>query len=384
MKKCCRALAAVSTVNAGMNLPQKLMVSTETRPSPKAKLTYVNPNVVTSFRENPELLKKLMCGRMLNMFQWSKVEGCTAAQQDAEVAKCVQSLMTEDLEGSIEDLLMAELKGQHLPGNIVLSQHEVKMHNARTLTDDTAPTLNSMGFTLVQSCNSIHPSPTSSAFPSLDWLTWAETLVQEITGAENTFAFMHSVRKRAAGSNDIANYVHCDFTSHFGKDLTTWLAHGGMISHETEYSDVYFSLKQRLLDAGVTIEKLSNCRIMVVNVWCGLDLGSTPICNFPMAFCDQRTVMDKDILDNIKLAGFSSNHRWYYYPELATDEVLVFLTFDSHCAALGHKWPGILHTSFDNPDATATSLVQKSFDVKVLCLLHPPPLCNVGRDAAKT
>jgi len=80
-------------------------------------------------------------------------------------------------------------------------------------------------------------------------------------------------------------------------------------------------------------------RRAVYNMWKLLSPGPT---NRPLAFCDSRSIQQKDILpgDSVfpPLNGFSfetcflrynEKHRWHYYPQLTTNHLLVFKQSDT-------------------------------------------------------
>ena len=65
-----------------------------------------------------------------------------------------------------------------------------------------------------------------------------------------------------------------------------------------------------------------------------------PVIDSPLALCDYRTVEDSDRLkaDHVSALStvevyqfkFNKNHRWYYLGGQSTDEVCIFIAFDSH------------------------------------------------------
>jgi hypothetical protein len=64
-----------------------------------------------------------------------------------------------------------------------------------------------------------------------------------------------------------------------------------------------------------------------------------PVEDYPLALCDARSLKPTDLVDTerraqdhtgeIQLAVHNPAQRWYYYPDMRPDEVLLFKTFDS-------------------------------------------------------
>jgi hypothetical protein len=83
--------------------------------------------------------------------------------------------------------------------------------------------------------------------------------------------------------------------------------------------------------------------------------------DFPLALCEGRTVSAEDIvpIDYHMISGgrdvnyrsrgsrFSDRHRWWYFPDMTLDEMLVFKGFDSASPDTVQT----LHTAFDDPTA---------------------------------
>lgn len=360
---------SVLAIKLGMNSfnTRSTDVLSETRPTASATFHYLSPHAVSLFHNSPDKLKGQLCKQILKIFQMED-SSWTALDEAAELAKCVTGLRSQDdVDECMYELMLKEMSlKDKLQEYVVFSPQEIEVQSARSLAGDTAPTLESTGFVLVQNHIPMPSVDLLTRSPPLEWLAWAERLVRDNTGARHVFAFHPSVRHRVQGSSEIASYVHCDFTPQFHHKLIQWFAEGCRSSELAQGSEPD-SLRQRMYDAGVTEQDLSNARIMVLNVWCGLELGDARIHNFPMAFCDWRTVTESDVLRN-RFVAFRPRHRWFWFPEVAMNDVLVFSTYDSHQVEKGERASGIPHTAIDHPQTLADSSLQRSYDVKVLCL----------------
>ncbi|OTB13861.1 hypothetical protein K445DRAFT_24358 [Daldinia sp. EC12] len=78
-------------------------------------------------------------------------------------------------------------------------------------------------------------------------------------------------------------------------------------------------------------------RARIVNVWRPI---TSPIIDNPLGLCDFRTVDDDDLLASDHVSVFSTvevfqlkyneKHHWYYLKNQTSDEICIFIAFDSH------------------------------------------------------
>lgn len=110
-------------------------------------------------------------------------------------------------------------------------------------------------------------------------------------------------------------------------------------------------------------------RMMVIQTWRAL---SPPPQDFPLALCDGSSVLDTDLVDaynrsdvihKLWIPHHSPLHRWYYFPEMTVDELVLFKGYDSD----DNRNPRSPHSSFDNrpafPNATARESIETRFFV---------------------
>src|SRR5690606_19402408 len=89
---------------------------------------------------------------------------------------------------------------------------------------------------------------------------------------------------------------------------------------------------------------------------------SPPPQDFPLAVCDARTVSTSDIVPieyhlrtekeevtyRTQGSRYSERHRWWWFPDMTPDEMIVFIGFDS-----AHPDdPATLHVAFEDTSAT--------------------------------
>ena len=126
-------------------------------------------------------------------------------------------------------------------------------------------------------------------------------------------------------------------------------------------------------------ERLANRRFMLINVWRPL----RTVERAPLALCDAATVKRSDLtLAYVKgsvasKAGeevltsegynvfFRPEHRWYYFPLLRADEILVFKLCDSDSDAVQFT----AHTAFSDPTSAPDAAFRQSFEIRTIAIM---------------
>lgn len=165
-------------------------------------------------------------------------------------------------------------------------------------------------------------------------------LVQAMTGAHEVVMIPHVGRRIAddvaRASSDVQNaleaaqFVHLDYSA----------------------ESVWAFLARAIGETGVDPARYS--RIVTYNLWRAL---SPPPQDTPLALCDMRSTSLADLVTakaefagrdttfDISLVRHRPSHRWYYYPALTADEVIVF-----KCWTLKPSpEPAVFHSSFRMP-----------------------------------
>ena len=132
---------------------------------------------------------------------------------------------------------------------------------------------------------------------------------------------------------------------------------------------------------GITAAEAAGAsRILVLQFW--RNLGQ-PKMDFPLAFCDARTVRPQDAhaFHVTNYAGSGSNfdalgvlapddpsrHRWYTFPELTRDEVVAFRTYDTDMVARGETF-FTPHSAFRDPEVKVGRPARESIELRAHCL----------------
>ena len=228
--------------------------------------------------------------------------------------------------------------------------HSVTLHNARLRSP--APALDQQGFELRR-----HPTGIADFYDDRerwidDYEREIEALLLEATGAEAVHIFDHTLRSDSSGvrgdrdSREPATVIHNDYT------------------------DASAARRVRdLLPENQAAHWLAG-RYAIVNTWRSV---AGPVLTTPLACCDATTLATGDLVASerraeerageLELVSWNPDHRWYYYPAMERDEVLLIKTFDS---ALDGRARRSIHSAFDNPLAEANAPPRESIESRAL------------------
>ena len=144
-------------------------------------------------------------------------------------------------------------------------------------------------------------------------------------------------------------------------------------AHRLVHSDFTPSLINRIREF-VSDPDLSDSRFAIFNIWRRFDRGHI---HAPLAVCDSRSISPEDLLPTdlhnyggangfeleIYQSLYSDRHRWFYYPEMKRDEVMIFRTLDSDM----DPFVPTLHSAFDHPTCIESAPSRESIETRVLC-----------------
>jgi len=221
------------------------------------------------------------------------------------------------------------------------------VHNARESNFD----ITMGGFELINHVSSIEDFYNDEQVVNVYYDEMA-SYVKEKVGANTVQIFSHITRNEAQAESGERKgghrLVHNDFTTNFGSTLDPFLKETG----------------------------INPSRIVVYNLWRRFDKDGV---DTPFAVCDKRSVSEKELIPTdlfnylpdqpealtveICQSSHSESHKWYFYPEMTRDEVLMFKTYDSD------EKPFIptLHSAFDYPDTPQGVTPRESIEVRAVC-----------------
>lgn len=224
---------------------------------------------------------------------------------------------------------------------------EVRIEDARGRQSEF--TLDRNGFALVK-------APTAMTdFYSPDeikrvYYPEVERLVRDTLGASRVVVFDHNVRNATRPGMPVpSRQVHNDHTVN--------------------------SAPRRVRDhLGDEADELLKHRFGIVNVWRPV---RGPVLDSPLALCDAQSFTDDDLIASdlvyahvrgeTSRVAYNPAHRWYYFSEMQTDEVLFIRVHDS---ANDGRARLSFHTSFENP-LTPGAPPRESIEVRTLVFFPP-------------
>jgi hypothetical protein len=226
-------------------------------------------------------------------------------------------------------------------------RRRVAVHDARALAH---PSLDVEGFALVKFVSSLADAYDAKAVER-DYYPEVEALIRQSTGAQRVLVFDHNVRntdrdiQEREQTQGAVNYVHNDYTLRSGPQ------------------------RVRDLVGGDEAEELLQRRFAVINVWRPL---RGPVQQAPLAFCDASSLEQSDFVatdlryrervGEIYSLTFRPEHRWFYYPAMQADEVLLLKCYDSDPKRACFT----AHTAIDDPSSPADAAARESIEVRTL------------------
>lgn len=227
--------------------------------------------------------------------------------------------------------------------------HPVAIRDARPMADHIS--LDANGFALVR-----HHSDVKDFFDDEEvrrvYYPEVERIVKQATGADRVHIFDHTTRRRVpdAEAQDGAprqpvRRVHIDHTARSGPQR----------------------VRDLLPDDA---EELLKGRVQVINLWRPI---KGPLQDSPLAVCDATTISLDDLVPSDLVyphrvgetysVKYNPGHRWYYVPQMRTDEALLLKCSDTATSVPARFTP---HSAFTDPTTPADASPRESIEVRVL------------------
>jgi len=220
-----------------------------------------------------------------------------------------------------------------------LKAYEVELCDAKTLSSPT--TLKDEGFELHHQ-PMIDPEWTNSDWIASVYCPRTLELVQKVTGAAEVALYYRGALIRDSGDvtrAPAAEFVHLDNSRESALPFLKMAADEAMMA---KYP-----------------------RIEVYNIW---RVITPPPQDVPLALCDQRTLDERDWVEGRTVeptfpdgvpyvtSVFNPAQRWFYFPDLTPDDVLIFKGFDNR----PDKPFGCLHGAFRHPEVSGEGVVPRA------------------------
>jgi hypothetical protein len=237
--------------------------------------------------------------------------------------------------------------------NLRLQPETVAIYDARPLQDQLS--FDREGLALVQHLSAVKDFWDQDQIENI-YRAEIEKLVFELTGAARVLVTPRAVPRYAERAGEAprtlinsrpARFVHSDYSA---KSATEFAMHRW----------------------GEQPPELLERRYAAYNLWRAI---SPPPQDVPLAVCDARTVAFTDhvtaeaVIDapnapemrfESTLIRFNPAHRWYYFPDMHADELLVFKAFDSD-----PDQPYLVpHSAFDDPNCPVGVPPRASIEIR--------------------
>jgi hypothetical protein len=227
-------------------------------------------------------------------------------------------------------------------------EHKVTVRDARPVND--ALSLDREGFVLLRHQTAATDLYDEATITSV-YYPECERLMQEATGARRVVVFDHIVRNAAkaavkgSGIKMPAGRVHNDYTA--------------------------WSAPQRVRDLmGDEAEELLRHRYAEINVWRPI---RGPLLRSPLALCDAQTLSPENLVASdlrypdrtgeTYAVTYNPAQRWYYFPKMTADEVILIRCFDS---ARDGAARFSAHGAFDDPQTPPDAPARESIELRAL------------------
>jgi hypothetical protein len=232
---------------------------------------------------------------------------------------------------------------------VVSEPHTVAIHDARPVLGQVS--LDREGFDLIRFETSVanfddDDTVTAVYYPEV------ERAVKEATGADRVFIFDHTIRRHIPGTKDDrigprqpVPRIHVDHTVKSGPQRV----------HELLPDEA---------------DELLRGRVQIINLWRPI---RGPVLDFPLAICDAASVRFDDLVvaehiyrhrvGETYQVLYNPAHRWFYVPEMRTDEALLLKCFDTRTDGAARFAP---HTAFVDPTTPADARPRESIEVRTL------------------
>jgi hypothetical protein len=227
--------------------------------------------------------------------------------------------------------------------------HTVPIRNAREVVRDLS--LDRQGFQLTHQESAVRDFYDQDEVKTT-YYPEVERLLKEATGAEKVVVFDHQVRNlelAKRGEKNAREYgkaVHNDYTAKSGPRR----------------------VRDHLPPAEAE-ERLQR-RFAEINVWRPI---RGPIESTPLAVCDSSSIDPKDFVPSDLIYRdkvgetyrftYNPNHRWFYFPRLERNEVILLKCYDSKEDGRARF---TAHSAFEDPTSAPDAAPRESIEVRAL------------------
>lgn len=228
--------------------------------------------------------------------------------------------------------------------------HDVSIHDARPIADKLD--LDREGFAFMRRETAVSDLYDDEAVRRM-YYPEMEKLVAEVTGASKVIVFDHTQRiddpeiRAKTKRRPPAAYVHNDFTATSAAQRVR-----DLLPHD---------------EAEARLQK----RYASINVWRPI---RGPVQTAPLLICGYGDLADEDLMTverhypdgrigRIYTVAFNPQQRWYYFPEMERDEIVLLKCFDSLTDGTA-RWTA--HGAFQPPGVKPGTPPRQSIEIRTL------------------
>lgn len=259
-----------------------------------------------------------------------------------------------------------EEKKDHPDDSSHVEMVEVTIHDGRQHDLN----LDQNGFERVESSTSLSPEDFEKEEMLKNiYFKEVEEEMKRVTGADDVIVWNHFLRNdaRVTGMSQDHN--------------RSTLGYSRAIHCDTHPRSAELVLETFIQSTGRT--DLANKRFVYLTAW--RNINDTPVRDNHLALLDERSLVKPDdiiVRDNFsydavqgkyKIIQYilwkknASQHRWFYFPDLTKDEMILHKQFDSDTSKQGRM---VFHTSCPDPTAPSNSPPRSSIEVRAFCFFN--------------
>jgi len=282
--------------------------------------------------------------------------------------------------------------------------HTSLIKDARPLQDAGSLSLESNGFALVGHNTVLNKEDFYKGRGLIESVYYQEMeqLIHQTLGADRVFVFASQVRNstKATELNPAELNPFEEKTPTMGKAEANWApvqvsSYAGKV-----HTDFTGSKSAEKFYRAAGIPEGVKVRYVLINAWRNIS-ETDPVYNHPLALLDSTTITEEEMVrvnEQLKHGarcqfrdGMSTNdcaeqyrltaeradeHRWFYYPHMRKDEVLLFKQFDSDPRRSSRF---TFHSSFSDPDVEPDLPKRESVEVRAMAIfIEEPSSVKVG------
>ncbi len=253
-------------------------------------------------------------------------------------------------------------------------KHRVPVYDGRQVANDL--TLDGAGFAFLHHETKVVDFYDTAEVERVYYPEVAQ-LVKEYTGAIRVHVFDHNVRCRTKaragvpGVREPVKFVHNDYTLKSGPQrVRDLMGQGTQERSERGARDERSGLESATRGQIADADELLKHHFMQINVWRPI---REPVEETPLGVCDARSMVPDDFvpmdlvyedrLGEIYTVKFNPHHRWFYFPRMRRNEVLLLKGYDSANDGRA-RFTG--HTGFEDTTSPADATPRESIEARML------------------